>query len=376
MGDNTRYDIIVVGLGAMGSATAFQLAKRGARVLGIDRFAPPHAMGSSHGKSRIIREAYFEDPRYVPLVRKAYENWEEIERLSGTRIFERTGGLMLGAPDGKVVRGALASAKTHRLPHVVLSAREVAERIPGVRPTPDMIGVVEPRAGILEPETAVRAALELAARFGATIVTDNRVIRWTEENGRIHVVTEREAYEGEKLVIAAGAWTKELVPGLDIPLVVERQTVNWFRPAVKTDLFAPDKFPVIICEYAPGHFWYAFPDRGEGVKLAIHHDGAHVDPETVNRHVMPDESDYVRTILKTFLPAADGPVIETSVCLYTNTPDEHFVIDAHPAHPAVTLISACSGHGFKFASAIGEIVAERVLGRESELDVASFRYRW
>jgi sarcosine oxidase len=375
MGDK-RYDIIVVGLGAMGSATAFQLAKRGASVLGVDRFAPPHAMGSSHGKSRIIREAYFEDPRYVPLVRKAYENWEEIERLSGEKIFERTGGLMLGAPDGKVVKGALASAKAHRLPYAVLSAREVEERIPGVRPTPGMIGVVERRAGILEPETAVRAALALAVRFGATVVTDNRVLRWTEERGRIRVVTERGTYESDRLVIAAGAWTKELVPGLDIPLVVERQTVNWFRPAVKTDLYAADRFPVIICEYAPGHFWYAFPDRGEGVKLAIHHDGDIVDPESVNRQVLPEEIEQVRELLRTFLPAADGPIIETSVCLYTNTPDEHFVIDAHPAHPAVTLISACSGHGFKFASAIGEIVAERALGGESELDLTSFRYRW
>lgn len=360
----------------MGSATAFQLAKRGATVLGIDRFAPPHSMGSSHGKSRIIREAYFEDPRYVPLVRRAYENWEEIEHLSGRRIFERTGGIMLGAPEGRVVKGALASAKAHRLSHAVLSGREIAERIPGVRPGEGMIGVVEPRAGVLEPEVAVGAALELAARFGATIVTESRVLRWTEQNGRVQVVTERGTYESEQLVIAAGAWTKEMVGDLRLPLVVERQVINWFRPAVPTNVFAADKFPVIICEYAPGHFWYAFPDRGEGVKVAVHHDGALVDPETVNRQVLPEETEYVRGLVRTFLPVADGPVIETSVCLYTNTPDEHFLIDAHPNYPNVMIVSACSGHGFKFASAIGEIVAERVMGRESELDVTSFRYRW
>lgn len=374
MGDN-RYDVIVVGLGAMGSATTFQLAKRGAKVLGIDRFAPPHTMGSSHGKTRIIREAYFEDPRYVPLVAKAYENWDEIERLSGARIFERTGGLMLGAPDGKVVKGALASAKMHRLPYAVLSAREVAERI-AVRPAEDMIGVFEKRAGILDPEGAVRVSLELAATYGATIVTNSRVRAWNERNGRVQVSAEHGIYESERLVIAAGAWTKELLPDLALPLVVERQVIHWFRPAVPTDRFAADKFPIIICEYAPGHYWYAFPDRGEGVKLAIHHDGALVDPESVNRQVLPQETELVRDLLRQFLPEADGPVVETSVCLYTNTPDEHFLIDTHPNHPQVAIISACSGHGFKFASAIGEIVAERMLGRESELDLESFRYRW
>jgi len=333
-------------------------------------------MGSSHGKSRIIREAYFEDPRYVPLVRRAFENWEEIEQLSGRRVFERTGGLMLGPPESKVVRGTLASAKVHQLAHEVLSAEEIAERFPGIRPTDGMIGVVEPRAGVLEPENAVRASLELAARYGATLVTDTRVLGWHHDRDSVRVITERETYDSDTLVIAAGAWTRELLPGLDIPLVVERQVVNWFRPSVPTNLFAADKFPVVICEFAPGHFWYAFPDRGEGVKLAIHHDGATVEAETVNRTVQPEETEYVRALLRTFLPAADGPVIETSVCLYTNTPDEHFVIDSHPAHRNVQIVSACSGHGFKFASAIGEIVAERILNGATTLDIESFRYRW
>jgi sarcosine oxidase len=352
-----RYDAIVVGLGAMGSAVAFELARRQQKVLGIDRFQPPHPMGSTHGKSRIIREAYFEDPGYVPLVAKAFEKWGEIESLSGRRIFERTGGLMLGPPEGRLVSGALASAREHRLQHEVLDARHVMERFPGIRAMADMIGVVEPRAGVLQPEVAVEACLDLARQFGATIATNERVVRWEEYDDHLRVTTERAHYECKRLVIAAGAWTSALVPELGVPLSVERQVQHWFRPATATNLFGPDTFPVVICEYAPGRFWYAIPDRGEGVKIAIHHEGAIVDPEHVQRTVGEEDVAYVRALLRAYMPAADGPLVESSVCLYTNTPDERFLVERRSN---VEIVTACSGHGFKFASAIGEIVAERV----------------
>jgi sarcosine oxidase len=365
-----RYDAIVVGLGAMGSAVAFEVARRGQRVLGIDRFEPPHTMGSTHGKSRIIREAYFEDPGYVPLVARAFEKWGEIERLSGRRIFERTGGLMLGPPDGRLVSGALASAKEHRLQHEVLDARQVMERVPGLRAMADMIGVVEPRAGVLQPEVAITACLELARKFGATIVNNERVVSWEARDGGLRVTTEQRAYECERLIIAAGAWTSALVPDLGVNLSVERQVQHWFRPA------APMRTPIIMCEYASGRFWYSIPDRGEGIKVAIHHEGSTVDPETVDRTVGAEEVAYVRALLRTYMPAADGPLIESSVCLYTNTPDERFLVASHPAHPNVEIVSACSGHGFKFASAIGEIVAERVTsssGRQPPLEIPGTR---
>jgi sarcosine oxidase len=365
-----RYDAIVVGLGAMGSAVAFEVAGRGKRVLGIDRFEPPHTMGSTHGKSRIIREAYFEDPGYVPLVARAFEKWGEIESLSGRRIFERTGGLMLGPPDGRLVSGALASAKEHRLQHEVLDARQVMERVPGLRAMADMIGVVEPRAGVLQPEVAITACLELARRFGATIATNERVVGWELRDRGLRVTTEQRAYECERLIIAAGAWTSALVPDLGVKLSVERQVQHWFRPA------APMRTPIIMCEYAPGRFWYSIPDRGEGIKVAIHHEGSTVDPETVDRTVKAEEVAYVRALLRTYMPAADGPLIESSVCLYTNTPDERFLVGRHPAHPNVEIVSACSGHGFKFASAIGEIVAERVTsssGRQPPLEIPGTR---
>ena len=371
-----RYDAIVVGLGAMGSAIAFELARRGQRALGVDRFEPPHTMGSTHGKSRIIREAYFEDPDYVPLVARAFEKWGEIERLSGRRIFERTGGLMLGPPRGRLVSGALASARMHQLEHETLDARQVMERFPGVRAMADMIGVVEARAGVLEPEVAVTACVELARKYGADIVTNERVVRWDDRGSHMVVTTERSVYEGKRLVIAAGAWTSQLVPDLGVKLTVERQVQHWVRPTVPTDLFTPKRFPVVICEYAPGRFWYSIPDRGEGVKIAIHHEGAIVEPERVQRTVGEEEIAYVRALLRTYMPAADGPVIESSVCLYTNTPDERFLIETHPAHPNVEIVSACSGHGFKFASAIGEIVAERVSagsGRPIPLEIPGTR---
>ena len=365
-----RYDAIVVGLGAMGSAVAFEVAKRGQKVLGIDRFEPPHTMGSTHGKSRIIREAYFEDPGYVPLVARAFEKWGEIESLSGRRIFERTGGLMLGPPDGRLVSGALASAREHRLQHEVLDAKQVMERVPALRAMADMVGVVEPRAGVLQPEVAITACLELARKFGATIATNERVVGWEPRDRRLRVATEQRAYECERLIIAAGAWTSALVPDLGVNLSVERQVQHWFRPA------APIRTPIIMCEYAPGRFWYSIPDRGEGIKVAIHHEGSTVDPETVDRTVGAEEVVYVRALLRTYMPDADGPLIESSVCLYTNTPDERFLVGRHPAHPNVEIVSACSGHGFKFASAIGEIVAERVTsdsGRQPPLEIPGTR---
>ncbi len=374
-----RFDVIVAGLGAMGSAVAFHLARRGQRVLGLDRYDPPHTLGSSHGKSRIIREAYFEDPRYVPLVARAYEQWDTLQRLSGERILERTGGLMVGPPDGRVAAGALASAQRHHLPHETLTASEITRRFPGLRPTTDMVGVLEPRAGYVVPETAIRAHLTLAAAAGAVIRTNEPLVEWTSNGDGVRITTAQDTYEADRLVLSVGAWLRQLAPGLHLPLIVERNVVHWFQPAHHTTLFAPERFPVIICEYAPDHAWYSFPDYGEGVKIGLHHvrDGAATtDPDRVERTVAPEEIAYIRALLRTFMPAADGPLIASSVCLYTNTPDEHFVIDTHPAHPHVELVSPCSGHGFKFASVIGELVADRITTGTTRFDLTPFRLRW
>ena len=370
--DHATYDAIVVGLGATGSAAAFHIARRGARVLGLDRFDAPNAMGSSHGKSRIIREAYFEDPLYVPLVRRAYERWEELERLSGRALFVRTGGLMLGPEDGAVVAGALASARLHALPYELLSAAEVHRRVPGFRPTTDMVGVWEPRAGFLVPEAAIAAHLELAARHGAELRTHEPVTSWRAAGDGVEVTTARGTYAAGRLVLAAGAWMGTLAAELALPLAVERNVIHWFRPARATDLYAPERFPIFICEYAPGLAWYGMPDAGDGVKAALHHHGEAADPDTLRRTVGDDEVAYVRALLRAFMPAADGPLAASAVCMYTNTPDGHFVLDRHPAHPQVIVASPCSGHGFKFASAVGEQLADLALDGAPSMDLSPF----
>jgi sarcosine oxidase len=369
-------DVIIAGLGAMGSAGAFHLARRGARVIGFDRFAPPHTLGSSHGKSRIIREAYFEDPCYVPLVHRAFENWTALERLSDTPLLVRTGGLMLGPPDSAVVAGALASAERHDLPHELLSPADIMRRFPAVRPMADMIGVFEPRAGYLVPELAIAAHLEFAARARAELHMNEPVIAWAADGDGVEVTTTQGRYTADRLVLATGAWVNELMP---LPVQIERNVIYWFRPPTPTPQFDVGTHPVIICEYTPGHAWYGFPDSGDGVKVGLHHDHpsaarrVSADPNALRRDVGDDEIAYMRALVRTFLPRADGELVDAAVCMYTNAPDDHFIIDTHPQYPQVEVVSPCSGHGFKFASAIGELVADRILTGRTTLDLSPFR---
>lgn len=367
------YDVIVAGMGAMGSAALYHLARVGARVVGIDRFNPPHTMGSSHGRSRIIREAYFEDPLYVPLVQRAYELWDELERESDREILVRTGGLMIGPPDGTVAAGALRSARHHGLPHERLTAAQLNERFPGFRPRVDMVGVWEPRAGYLVPENAIAAHLALAARHGAKLALSEPVVDWRATGDGLEVTTSDSVYRADRLILALGAWMRGMVRDLELPLAVERNVLYWLKPARPTTLFDRDRFPIWLCEYAPGRVWYGFPDDGHGVKVALHHQGAPADPDALRRDVGPDEIAYIRALVRAFMPDADGPLVETAVCMYTNTPDEHFLIDRHPAHPRIVIASPCSGHGFKFSSAIGEQLALLATGAPPRLDLSPFR---
>jgi sarcosine oxidase len=367
----TTYDIVVVGLGAMGSQTLWQLARRGHRVLGIDRFAPPHDQGSSHGKSRIIREAYFEDPRYVPLVQRAYECWAELEAASGVSLVQRTGGLMLGRADGIVVPGARRSAVEHGLPHEYLDASALRAKVPCFTVDDDTVGVWEPRAGAVAPEAAIDAALKLAAASGATIRTNEPVLDWHADATGVTVRTAQGTYHAARAVITVGAWSSSLVPSLALPLTVERQIVHWFAPIDPAPV-QPNAMPVFIHEYAPGQFWYGFPDDGEGVKVGLHHQGRTVDPDLPRDAATAEEVEIVRALISQYIPAADGPLVRSAVCLYTNTPDEHFVIDRHPDHASVILASPCSGHGFKFASAIGEALADLSTDQRSRHDLSTF----
>lgn len=365
--------VIIVGLGAMGSAAAYHLARRGVRVLGFDRWAPPHANGSSHGRSRIIREAYFEHPLYVPLVRRAFENWDALERESGRRLYTRTGALMLGAAGSTVVAGTRASAREHGLAVEELSAAELARRFPAWHPPADTLGVVEARAGVLAPEAAVAAHLDLAGRAGAELRVNEPVLSWRAAAGGVEVTTNTGVHRADRLVLSAGAWTGGLVRELDLPLVVERNVMFWFRPVRRAAWYAPERFPVFLHEYAPGRFWYGLPDLGDGVKVAFHHGGETVDPDAARRPASAAEIAAMRALVRPLLPDLDGPPVESAACVYTDTPDSHFVVDVHPRHPEVVIASPCSGHGFKFSSVIGEILADLAVGERPPFDLTPFR---
>ena len=354
-------DVIVVGLGAMGSAALYHLAQRGVRVAGFDRFTPPHALGSTHGLSRIIRESYYEHPHYVPLVQRAYELWADLERRAAHRLFHQTGGLMVGERDGVLVTGALRSAREHGLDHEELSAAEIRKRFPGFVIPNEMNAFYEPRAGILDPEACVAAHLRLAVAAGAELFVNEPVQDWSNSDGRVRVVTSRGEYDAGRMALCAGAWTPALLDDESISLRVERQVMHWFTPH-DAELFTPARCPIAMIEYAADRIFYFVPDDGDGVKAAIHHEGETVDPDTVRREVEDEEVDRVTRLLKIYLPEAAGERRRSATCLYTNTPDGHFLITPHARYEEVLIVSACSGHGFKFASAIGEAVADLLMG--------------
>jgi sarcosine oxidase len=370
---NDSFDVIVVGLGAMGSAAVYQLVRRGVRTLGLDRFRPPHIWGSSHSQSRIIRQAYHEHPAYVPLVQRAYASWTELERESGQTLFRQTGGLMIGPPGGELVDGALKSVGTYDLPHELLSAADVRGRYP-IFSTPDhFVALWEPRAGVLFPEACIGAQLELARQRGALLHYEEPVVDWCVDSQTVYVTTPEGHYQARQLVLSAGAWLARLVSDLRLPLVVERQVLYWFEPVANQAAFQPENCPVYLWEYKPGCIFYGFPDLGTGVKVALHHQGEPADPDTLDRTVGASEQAGIRGLLERYLPDANGQLVQTSVCMYTNAPDHHFIIDSHPAYGQVLIASPCSGHGFKFSAAIGEIIAELLTSKTSPFDLNLFR---
>lgn len=366
------YDVAIAGLGAMGSAAAYHLARRGQRVIGFDRFAPPHDRGSSHGESRIIRVAYFEDPRYVPLVKRAWELWLELESESGADLLQSTGGLMIGPREGVLVSGALASASAHGLPHDLLDAEALAARFPAHRPNDDDVAVWEPQAGVLDPEACVATHLEGARVAGAALRFDEPVDGWQANGAGVRIATGRDSYRARRLILAAGSWLPRLLREPLFPLEVTRQPLVWFAPTVPIEAFDAERFPIFIREHEPGRFIYGFPRRAGRIKFAIHMEGEVADPDQVRRAVSDDEVEKVRAILRRCVPGAAGECVDRAVCLYTSTRDQHFRLGPHPAHPQVLVASCCSGHGFKFSSAIGEVLADLATGARPAYDLNPF----
>lgn len=358
------YDVIVVGLGGMGSSAAYQLAGRGKRVLGLERFTPPHEEGSSHGRSRIIRQAYFEDPAYVPLLLRAYELWERLERDSGEDILTITGGLMMGSRESETVAGSVRSAKEHDIPHSVLEAPEIERRFPVLVPDADTVALFEERAGFIRPETSVSAHLGLASRLGADLRFGEEALSWSADSSgdRVEVETESGVYEAERLVITAGAWASGLLSELRLPLQVERQVMYWFDPVGGVEPFLPERLPIFIWEPEDGNTFYGVPahdgPRG-GVKAAFYRaGGTPCDPESVEREVHEEEVERIREYLLRYVPELNGTLLDARTCMYTNTPDLHFCISMHPRYPQVAIAAGFSGHGYKFASVVGEILAD------------------
>lgn len=370
-----RFDAIVVGLGAMGAATLRALSRRGLTVLGLDRFAPPHDRGASHGDSRIIREAYFEDPAYVPLVQRAYLLWDELERESRTPLLARTGGMMIGPRDGVLVAGALRSAASYRLPHEVLDAAAIRSRAPAFRPDDDWVAVWEPNDGVLRPEAGIRAMLEGARAHRALVRVNEPVEAWTATPNAIEVTTHAGRYRADQLVLAAGGWLGRLVPAL--PLTVTRQVQFWFETIGARGAHDAGVCPISIWETGLGVFFYAFPRSERGVKVAFHARGVVVDPDTPPAPATADEVAAIRAVIQRVMPFASGPLLSSAPCHYTNTPDGHFAIGRHPEHAHVMIVSACSGHGFKFAPVVGEAVSDLLVDGWTRHDLGLFGLgRW
>ncbi|MFN0305301.1 MAG: N-methyl-L-tryptophan oxidase [Burkholderiales bacterium] len=371
-----KFDVIVVGLGAMGASAAMQLATRGHSVLGIDAHAPPHNLGSHHGESRIIRKAYYEHPSYVPLLDRTFALWTELAAEGNHRLMTLTGGLMIGRPDGELVSGVLESARQHKLRHTMLSPDQLADRIPVFRLDRDMVAVLEPDAGILYPETCVRLFLDRAKSKGARIQTSEAAIEWHAGADGVSVKTDRASYRASRLVLSAGAWLGQLVPALRPNLMVERQVVIQVTPRADAARFRPDQLPIFCLEEADMRFFYGIPDLGNGLKVGQHHAGlTYGSAEEVDRTVNDQDIDIVREFLARHMPHGNGPLVSSVVCLYTNTPDIHFALDYLPDEPDVVVASACSGHGFKFAPVVGEIIADLVEGKRPAFDLSMFGAR-
>ncbi len=366
------YDAIVIGAGGMGSAALYHLARRGLRPLGLERFAVPHEMGSSHGLTRIIRLAFHEGPEYVPFGRRAYELWRELEQRAGERLLHVTGSAHAGVPGSAGFEDTLRACVEQDVPHSALTSAELSARFPGYGLPPDMMAVVQPDGGFLAPERCVAAHAEAARSLGAEIREGERVWEWDASADGVRVRTERGAYEAGALVVAAGAWAGRLLPDLASVAVPERQAVAWFEPE-DAALFAPERFPVFIVTL-DGEEYYGFPEFGApGFKVGkFHHDGEAADPDALDRSWRAKDEEMLRDFARRCFPKAAGRMLRMSVCMFTNSPDRHFIIGKHPQWPQVSFAAGFSGHGFKFCSVVGEVMADLAERGETPHEISPF----
>ncbi|MBX9656816.1 N-methyl-L-tryptophan oxidase [bacterium] len=360
------YDVAVIGLGGMGSSTVYHLSKRGANVIGFDQFSPPHDQGSTHGRTRLIRQAYFEHPNYVPLIRRAYELWSELSTEWKQPLFHQVGLLEAGPREGTLVSGVRQSASEHHLTIENLSPKEARSRFPGITVPEDMDVVFEPTAGILEVEHCVEAALSLAQSYGAILRFGEPVIRWEQDGQGFAITTPAGRTFASRLVVAGGPWGGKLLSSLSVPLLILRKTLHWFA-TIDTSYDAAAGFPAFLVE--TGHrYFYGFPVTDElGLKVAEHSGGDVVDdPSVVERQELPSDRASVREFLERWLPKATQSQTAFATCLYTMSPDENFIVGEFPSGRGVYFIAGLSGHGFKFASVMGEVLTDLALNGRTD----------
>lgn len=366
-----QIDVVVCGLGIIGSAALCELSRRGVRALGIEQYAPGHARGSSHGATRIFRLGYFEHPSYVPLLERASELWRDLSRASGRKLLHVTGIAEIGLPNSALVRGTLASAHMYDLKHELLTADQVMQRFPAFRLPADYVGVFQPEGGFLEAESSIDGFFTLARAAGGEIRSGQTVRLVEPRPGGVRVITDRTVIDADAAIISVGPWLPSLLPDLDAPLRVTRQVTAWLRPTAPA-LFLPESFPVFLMETEDGiHYGYPLDEDG-CVKVAKHHHRNEVvDPEQYDRTISAEDEATIRAPLSEHLPAANGALATAQTCLYTVTPDHDFIIDRLPGRLIVA--SPCSGHGFKFAPVVGEILADLAMHGTTDYDISRFR---
>jgi sarcosine oxidase len=365
------YDVIVLGVGGMGSAACYHLARRGQSVLGIEQFEVGHERGSSHGRSRVIRKAYFEDPRYVPLLHECYKLWGEMEAATGETLMHQTGCLNFGPAEHECVRGVRESAERHGLSHEILSAEEIRRRWPVFELNDGEVGLYETDGGMLLPEKCIAAHVRLAQSHGCKILQKTPVAHWTATPRGAIVETTAGRFECRHLVITAGAWLPVIAAQLGLPLTIERQVQAWFEPT-DPGAFVVGRMPVFI-HFLRDRSYYGLPHVGDGaVKVARHHGGRITTADDVDRTVSREDEADIRSYLARHLPRADGPLLDAKVCLYTDTPDENFIIDRHPDHENVLVAGGFSGHGFKFSCLVGRILSELVIDGNTPSPIGLF----
>ena len=369
---NNTSDVIIIGLGAMGSATSMFLSHNGIKVIGFDSYSPPHEFGSSLGHTRVIREAYHEGTTYVPIVQRAYEIWLEMNENSKVPIIETYGGLLIGRKTGDI-ENALKSANKYDIPIKKMTNDEISQKFSVLNPPKEYIGLLESRGGAVFVENSINHMLNTALNNGSVHKYNERVVRWSKKSNYYLVETNLGNYKAEKLVFSSGAWITKLLPTLKLPIKIERQVLFWFSPRKNPDKFKSINMPNSGWDLDNGLSFYTMPNlENRGFKVAMHHNGEFVDPDTLIRESNDSDLKMVRDFLEEYIPDGNGELIDSKVCMYTDTPDQDFLIDSHPDDENIIICSPCSGHGFKFTPAIGEICSSLIINNSTKFDLDKF----